>query len=501
MFSEEPFKYRDAVLLNQEVLRRGHIGFHMPGHIGARFFDDNDCRRLIASDTTELSSTDDLHHPKGAALDSLEYAAEVFGSAYSFYLCSGATTGIRIMLSAVLDEESVLLLSRSVHMSVIWTLSILGCRYRFLPLRTSLSADLSPFVPVDPVVLEAVLETNPDITDFLVTSPDYYGNCADLAALSEISHRHGCRLLVDEAHGAHFAFGGDSFPRSAMKCGADISVQSLHKTLPALTPAAMIHVSGRAQASGYVSKSRIESGLCMYETSSPSFAIASSAELCITRMKELGSEVFEETADRVRRLIGELEDVNGILLPDRRAGMSRDPLRMTINTEGTGIGAPDIREALEKLGIYIEFSDPVRLVMIFSVLHKENEFRRLGEALKEMFSRPAENGLKYRDDLAKVSRSVSAAYAHLPEKAVDLRKAVYGRHRSSNYPIDDCAGRISAKPISFYPPGIPFLWPGETVSREIADLFAYADRSGIMSVGLSDGFFSALEPYSKQHPF
>jgi lysine decarboxylase len=472
------------------------IGFHVPGHIGARFFDDRDCRRLIDEDTTELSSTDDLHDPKGPVLESLRYAAEVFGSAYSFYLCSGTTTGLRIMLSAVLGETSVLLLYRPVHMSVVWTLSIIGCRYLFLPYEANGPDGSSPLGAPDAKNPEDFLAVHPEITDILITSPDYYGRCVNLSEYARIAHRHGCRLLVDEAHGAHFAFGGDSFPVPAMKAGADIAVQSLHKTLPALTPAAIIHVSVEAQACGRVSRSRIAECMRIYETSSPSFAIAASSDLAIRRMKKAGPEAFERTAKRVRLLAGELRKIPGISVDDPTdfiTCVAFDPFRLTIHAEGSGYFAPDIRDALERRGIFVEFADPVRLLAIFSVLHEDREFEAFSDAMRQIMKQPEKEGLRRPEKLSEISLSMTRAYTVCPEQVIPLREAVFARRGASPIDLSASAGKVSASPVAFYPPGIPVIWPGEKVSEELAELLIRAQDLGLSLSGLSEGLFVPLD--------
>lgn len=187
---------------------RNPIGFHVPGHAGGRFFSAQDCVDLINADTTELSSTDDLHHPGDKVLQVVKNASEAFGSEHSVLLCSGATTGLRVMISAVLDQSTCLLLQRAVHFSVPNTLSLIDCRYMFTPVEEARKSDRSPIGILTSEVLDKQLTEHPEITDVLITSPDYYGACADIKSLAKIAHQHGCRLLVDEAHGAHFIFSG-----------------------------------------------------------------------------------------------------------------------------------------------------------------------------------------------------------------------------------------------------------------------------------------------------
>jgi len=50
-------------------------------------------------------------------------------------------------------------------------------------------------------------------------------------------------LIVDEAHGSHLGL-HPGFPPSAMQQGADVAVQSTHKTLTSLGQSSMLHCQG-----------------------------------------------------------------------------------------------------------------------------------------------------------------------------------------------------------------------------------------------------------------
>jgi len=467
------------------------IGFHVPGHIGARFFSERDCLDLIRSDTTELSYTGDLHVPSGPVAESLSNSASVFGSEYSIFLCTGSTNGIRVMLSAVADTSSVILLPRSVHFSVVWTLAIIGCSYLFWPVDIPGLTDPSPVAIPDANRLNQLLSDHPEVTDVFVTSPDYYGQCADLSQIASIAHDHGCRLLVDEAHGAHFAFGGESYPKTAMSSGADICVQSLHKTLPALTPSAVIHVSSGADRNVRVSREKILERIGIFETSSPSFMIASSANIAIQRLKKGGVEPFERAASLVRRLSDRLTGPFGLSAKGTELPRRKDPLRMVLHTSETGYRAPDVQKALEIHRIYAEFADLERLVFLFSVLHEEKEYEALYQAIISIFSDPYKYGLSLIDHGKRADRS-GMVYTRCPERVISLREAVFSPQPLINVDLSEMAGKISARAIGLYPPGISLVWPGERVSDEIADYLNHASESGLAPIGLSDGQFVSI---------
>lgn len=477
--SDSPELYFRHISSGNEKATDETIGFHIPGHTGGRFFTDQNCVDLIRADTTELSSTDDLHHPGNTVNHVAQKTADAFGSGFSVLLCSGSTTGIRIMLSAVLDSNTLLLLQRSVHFSVPYTLSLIGCRYVFAPGDAAGKSDRSPFGEMTPVTLEKQLAEHPDITDVLITSPDYYGKCADLKALAGIAHQHGCRLLVDEAHGAHFIFGDKRFPLPAMSAGADMCVQSLHKTLPALTPSAILHVSETALAGEKVSRERIYEMLRVFETSSPSFVIAASAELAISHMLRFGSDALRKTSDEVFSLAEKIRAIPGLQTFPSSDNPDGDPLRMVIRTSEAGIFAPDLQSALEKRGIFIEFSDPVSLVLVFSIFHEKKDFDRLYSAISEIMTRPTDNNLRKPGELGSVDELIRKCYAIIPEACTPIREAVW--HRSAS----DLVQNVSSIPVQLYPPGIPLVWPGERVPDEVYKLSNKVSGLGIRLSGLT----------------
>lgn len=452
------------------------IGFHVPGHAGTRFFSTQDCVDLIRADTTELSSTDDLHNPGDTVKCVAGKASEAFGSGFSVLLCSGSTTGIRIMISAVLEKSTCLLLQRSVHFSVPYTLSLIGCRYVFAPVSIAEKTDRSPLGLLTPELLERQLSEHPEITDVFITSPDYYGQCANIKAIAQAAHQFSCRLLVDEAHGAHFAFGGEHFPQTAMLSGADICVQSLHKTLPALTPAAILHVSEAALSGKKVSRAKIYEMLRVFETSSPSFVIAASAELAISHMKLFGLGALNKTANDVFMLAERIGKIPGLTVFPSTGQPEGDPLRMVIRTSEAKIFAPDLQKALEKRGIFVEFSDPVSLVLIFTIFHIEQDFDKLFSAISEIMANPEENDLRRPEDLEIIDELIRKCYVRMPDTVKPIREAVWNNEKTDH---DHCL----SLPVLLCPPGIPIVWPGEKIPPAVFEL---SERMSELGIRLSD---------------
>ena len=476
-------------LWNMPSRQAENPGFHMPGHAGGRFFSDEYRRDLISVDTTELAFSDDLHHPKGPALLAMREASRIYGSGETLFVETGSTTGIQAMLASVAGPDSFFLLPRSVHMSVLHTLALLGTEYAFIGMKP---ADRGDFLFPQPSgeELGAALERYPETTDVLLVSPDYYGQCADLESLAAAAHEKGARLLVDEAHGSHFAFGKGIFPPDAMASGADMSVQSLHKTIPALTMASQIHISEEAVKTGRISGERVIEMLGVFETSSPSFLIAASSEYAISWMDLYGRgalrDRIRETGDFKRKV---LMTGNGVFsFPE--SAFFRDPLRIVLRVDPGAVSMTDLIRTMENAGIAVEFADLTRLVLIVSPWQNEKDF----DALLRVLSSCRIGEVREADarDRIEAERLWKNLMTTIPERATHVRTAMFFARKES-LPIAEAAGEIAGTAIVPYPPGIPLLWPGERITAELAGFLEVLIRLGIPVNGIHDGKIDIIQ--------
>ena len=154
----------------------------------------------------------------------------------------------------------------------------------FRVLRTLKEADL--------IAAEAVSYTHLDV---------YKRQVSDIEEIARIVHSFGLPLIVDEAHGAHLPF-HPYFPQSALEKGADIVIQSLHKTLPSLTQTGLLHICSQR-----VSRERVESFLGIYQTSSPSYVLMGSIAACLRYLKTEGRRDFETYTQRLDQCRRKLE--------------------------------------------------------------------------------------------------------------------------------------------------------------------------------------------------
>lgn len=215
--------------------------FHMPGH--KRQYRDpflSEFPNPFSIDITEINGFDNLHHPEGILKDSMEWAAEIYGSDKTYYLVNGSSCGILSAISATVDSRGTILMSRNCHKSAFHGVFLNQLNAKYIYPQFISEMGLQGGILAEDV--EGLLKKYPDIDAVLVVSPTYDGVVSDIKAIAQVVHRFGVPLIVDEAHGAHFSFGkNNGFPVSALDLGADIVIQSLHKTLPSLTQTALLH--------------------------------------------------------------------------------------------------------------------------------------------------------------------------------------------------------------------------------------------------------------------
>ena len=274
-------------------------GFHMPGHKRSARLTGADLPYGI--DITEIEGFDDLHHAGGILKEAQERAASVYRAEETHYLINGSTVGL---LSAVLGSTrrgERILMARNCHKSVYNAVLMNELEPVYLYPRMLDGTELNDEVTSGEV--GRLLDENPDIRVTVITSPTYDGVVSDIKGIADTVHRRGGILILDEAHGAHFGF-HPMFPENGNVLGADIVIHSLHKTLPALTQTALLHMNGiRAD------RERVRMYLHMLQSSSPSYVLMAGIDECIRMLEERAGEVFgqyaallEETRERLKGL-------------------------------------------------------------------------------------------------------------------------------------------------------------------------------------------------------
>ncbi len=410
--------------------RRGH----MPGHKGQAPFGVEDLFRL---DTTELDLTDNLYQPAGAIRRAETLWARAAGAGASLLLTGGATAGIHTMLRLWAREGDTVILPRNAHLSAVNGCALGGLEIAWVPLRQT--ADGYPWAAEEDVL--AVMEAHPEAKTLLLTRPDYYGVCQPLEGIAAACRRRGIRLIVDEAHGAHLPWLGG--PRSAGEL-ADAWVQSAHKTLPALTGAAVLHLRDEAD------EGRARRLLHEGQSSSPSFLLLQSLDDARCRMEKDGAARLAALMPALRALREALPALGYMDAHERwrqalPEGTEFDPTRLVIAAPQ---GGEELYRQLAERGFVAEMADERRLVWICTAADSPEDIDALREALAACPAHAAE-------------LPPPPPLPDLPEKVMPPRRAVMLPEKA--VPLREAAGQIAAQSFGLYPPGVPLCVPGERV--------------------------------------
>ena len=271
-------KYLDRALM--EYCNSDAYPFHMPGHKRQTMGNWN-CEAI---DITEITGFDNLHHAEGILLEAQQRAAQTFGADESFFLVNGSTAGLLAAVCGTVKKGGRLLMARNCHKAVYHAVYLMELQTEYLyPEQTEFGIQGS----IAPEQVQRMLEQYPDTQAILLTSPTYDGVVSDIAAIAEIVHAHQIPLIVDEAHGAHFGF-SERFPKKAISYGADLCIESVHKTLPAYTQTALLHY----RKNPWVDLERVKRYLGIYQSSSPSYVLMAGIDRCTRILREQGTTLF-----------------------------------------------------------------------------------------------------------------------------------------------------------------------------------------------------------------
>lgn len=313
-----------------------HYPFHMPGHKRREELGITSFPNPFSVDITEIDGFDNLHHAEGMLKDSMERAAAVYGADRTYYMVNGSTGGILSAVCGLTRPGGKIIMARNSHKAAYH--AVLLNQLDPVYIYPDYVSDFGFQGGISPEEIEAAFAAaggpdcnRKDIQAVFVTSPTYEGMVSDIGAIAQIAHRHGVPLIVDEAHGAHFSFGKD-FPRSALDCGADVVIQSLHKTLPSLTQTALLHIKSKI-----IEPSEIEGYLPVFQTSSPSYVFLASIENCIRYMEQEGRERMHRFAASLERFMESAGTLKHLRLADDSVCgkfhiKDRDASKIVVNT-------------------------------------------------------------------------------------------------------------------------------------------------------------------------
>jgi arginine decarboxylase len=466
----------------QEFKQMRMVPFDVPGHkrgkgnVALRDFLGEQC---LTVDVNSMKMLDNLCHPISVIREAETLTAEAFGAAHAFFMVNGTTSAVQAMILSVCKQNDKIIVPRNVHRSVINAMVLCGAKPVYVNPKTNKQLGIALGMTIEDVE-EAILK-NPGVKAILVNNPTYYGICSDLKAITELSHKHGLKVLVDEAHGTHFYF-GENLPINAMKAGADMAAVSMHKSGGSLTQSSILICSENMNAD-YV---RLIINLT--QTTSASYLLMSSLDISRKNLALHGKEIFQKVVDfsnYAREEINKIGDYYAFSkeLINGKDVYDFDVTKLSINTLEVGLAGIEVYDLLrDEYDIQTEFGDIGNILAYISVGDRHSDIERLIGALSEI-----------RRRFKKSKAGMLETEYIIPQVVLTPQQAFYGEKKS--LPMEECIGKVCTEFVMSYPPGIPILAPGEMITQEIVEYVNYAKEKGCSITGPEDMDIKRLNVY------
>lgn len=481
MIDQEQFKTPlfDAMV---SLAERRKVSFHTPGHKSGKGISTRFRKfvgpKIFSIDLTTLDEVDSLQKPKGVIKEAQELAAKAYGADRSFFLVNGTTGGNHAMILTACGPRDKVLVARNAHKSVLASLILSGAEPIFYAPAVDENLKLTLNVTYEETC--KAIDAHPEAKVLFLTSPNYYGICADLERIISYAHQKGILVLVDEAHGPHLKFHPD-LPISAMEAGADLAVQSTHKIIGGMTQASMLHAR-----SARIDMTTLAAVLRFVQTTSPSYILMASLDLARMQMATEGEKLLDKAIKLATEARSKINRIPGLFCFDKE--MVSNPLitrmgdfdvtKLTITVRDLGLSGYQASQILNnQYNIQVEMADPFNVLVIVSIGDRRDDLNRLVDALREI-----SKGYQ-----GKGAPTALSAEVGLPPfgKAGQMtpREAFFRDYRYIS--LEEAPGEISSEIVTVYPPGIPLLVPGEIITREIVDYIQRMDRLGATVDGLN----------------
>lgn len=477
------------------------VSFHMPGHKGrSELYDEAGYGALLRSaaafDVTEVPGADSLYDPKSSLKAVMDNYAELYDVIHTELLVNGSSAGIIASILSSVPVGGKLILSRSSHHAAFSALRLGGINPVYISPETD--PDFNITAGISPYDLEAACEANPDASAVLLTSPNYCGMLSDISVLADIAHDHGMVVIVDQAHGAHLKFfdydaeqqrkDGAYIPHAkhaAESLGADLVINSTHKTLLSFTGSAILNVCGNS-----IDINALKEALRTVQTTSPSYLLMASLDINEKIMRKRGSEIVRSWKDDLANFYHRASKISGLTLvspaaasftgsdpaaedpfPLYRYREGIDPTKINISLAGLGLSGERLEKELRYNGIVGEMVHGEYLLLMTGAGNKRSDYERLLDALKNISQ---SYGIG-----SSVDRTPRSFDAPLPSSS--FVPSTY-----ESVPLYESDGRVLYEPIVAYPPGTPIICPGEIMSLEVISYITHLLESDAHIVGVDE---------------
>ncbi len=455
----------------------GAMAFHTPGHKQGKGIPD-EMREIITDsglkmEVSLMEELDDIHGASGCIKEAQDLVANLYGSDESRFFINGTTGAIHAMILTAVNPNDKIIIPRNAHRSVLGGLVLSGAVPVFI--QPEIDDEFGIAMSITPQEVAKAIEANPDAKAVVMVYPTYYGVAGDIKTIAEIVHEHNMLLLVDEAHGPHLKF-SSRLPVQSLDAGADIVAQSTHKILGSLTQTSLLHRKGKL-----VDAERFNKMCSLVQSTSPNYLLLASLDTARRQMAVNGEKLVEGAVDLAEKLRAEINRIDGLncfgsQYMNTPGKYALDVTKLTVSVRNLGISGAKAEQILRhKYKIQCELSDFYNLLFIISYADSAKEGNYLLHALRSLAE-------EFRN--RQTTPLVQLHLPDLPQYALSPRDAMFMPTRKIKF--SESEHHIAGEMITFYPPGIPIIYPGEVISKEIIDYVLLQKQSGGNIIGPED---------------
>lgn len=458
------------------------VSFHMPGHKGSRIYRENGygyfLDKIMDCDITEIPGADNLFQTEGIIAETMKKYERLYGVKKSYLLVNGSSGGLISAILACVRPGGKLIMARNSHKSIFNALGLASIEPVYAYPEEAEGCGILGEITAEEIV--RCMDDNPDADAVILPSPNYYGICSNVRKIAEEVHKRGKVLIVDQAHGAHlrlfekYAGSGAGcacaecgFPESAETQGADIVIDSIHKTLASFTQSALLNLT-----SDRVNPFVLEDKLQTIESSSPSYPLMATLDINADLLEKSGERLIREWAGNLEYFYNEAGRIPGlkVIIPQ-----NLDRTKLNIDMSAYGINGNELEVLLMERDIFIELVTGNIVMCMTGIGNTRRDYERLIEALKEIAAKLGEN--KAGGQAIRPAGQPEVLTRVLEKKAVPVEKEFVL--------IDEAAGRVCGSSIIPYPPGIPIVCPGEVIDEAVIEYVKARRGAGEKVIGLT----------------
>lgn len=473
--------YLDAV---KNYLKEKNVCFDVPGHHQKKIKTDLNSiysNKIYEGDINCPYGLDNILDPRGVIKQAQDLMADATGAKSCRFLINGSSSGIQIMIMSTIKANEKIILPRNVHKSVINALILSGAKPIFLMPKIDESCEIVNQNSFED--WKKIIDENPDAKAIFIINPTYFGATCELKRITSYAHKKNMLVLVDEAHGSHFYF-GKNLPITAMKAGADLATLSLHKTGGSLTQSSIL-LRGTDNVSDYLINKTFNIITC----TSPSTILLSSLEAARKHMVFKGKKEIENAVNLCSYARKEIKNIKGFIPLDKERFIKNgaydvDPTKLVVEIDKLKLTGNELYVLLKnKYHIQIELAETYAFLCIFSIGNYQSDVDTLINALKDISKDYYDESLFY------IERKY---FNDFPDYYCRPREAFQAPMKTVHY--KDALNCISKEMVMIYPPGIPFIIPGEVFTQDVIDHLKYLESINVRFISdHKDGYISVID--------